>query len=95
MKRESGLLFKKAVDSLLSIEHDNRPWDRGRVDAVLIRHVKIKDDADCYRRITIGKTSFDRYSQKAIERLREAKQTADMDQVWTHYQSGQRRRARA
>lgn len=37
MKRESRLLFTKAVDSLvLSIEHYNRPWDRGRVDAVLI-----------------------------------------------------------
>ncbi len=37
MKRESRLLLAKAVDSLvLSIEHYNRPWDRGRVDAVLI-----------------------------------------------------------
>jgi len=37
MKRESRLLYAKAVDSLvLSIEHHNRPWDRGRVDAVLI-----------------------------------------------------------
>jgi hypothetical protein len=37
MKRESRLLLTKAVDSLvLSIEHFNRPWDRGRVDAVLI-----------------------------------------------------------
>ena len=37
MKREARLLFNKAVDSLvLSIEHYNRPWDRGRVDAVLI-----------------------------------------------------------
>ena len=37
MKREARLLFAKAVDSLvLGIEHYNRPWDRGRVDAVLI-----------------------------------------------------------
>ncbi|MCK4515180.1 MAG: hypothetical protein KAU31_07980, partial [Spirochaetaceae bacterium] len=37
MKRESKLLFTKAVDSLvLSIEHFNRPWNRGRVDAILI-----------------------------------------------------------
>ena len=67
----------------------------GPKTTALIRHVKIKDDADCYRRITIGKASFDRYSQKAIECLREAKKTVDMDQVWTDYQSGQRRRARA
>ncbi len=37
MKKESKLLLKKAVDSLiLSIEHFNRPWDRGRVEAVMI-----------------------------------------------------------
>lgn len=67
----------------------------GPKTTALIRHGKLEDDADCYRRITIGKASFDRYSQKAIERLREAKKTANMDQVWADYQSGQRRRARA
>lgn len=37
MKREARLMFTKGVDSLvLGIEHHNRPWDRGRVDAVLI-----------------------------------------------------------
>lgn len=37
MKREAKSLLKKSTDSLvLSIEHFNRPSDRGRVDAVLI-----------------------------------------------------------
>jgi hypothetical protein len=37
MKREVRVLFEKAIDSLvLSIEHFNRPWDRGREEAVLI-----------------------------------------------------------
>ena len=37
MKKESRLLLEKAVNSLiLSIEHFNRPWDRGRTEAVLI-----------------------------------------------------------
>jgi hypothetical protein len=37
MKREVKLLHKKALDSLiLSIEHFNRPDDRGRVSSVLI-----------------------------------------------------------
>lgn len=37
MKKESKMLLEKAVDSLiLSIEHFNRPWDRGRIEAVLI-----------------------------------------------------------
>jgi hypothetical protein len=37
MKKEARLLLGKAVDSLiLSVEHFNRPWDQGRVEAVLI-----------------------------------------------------------
>ena len=67
----------------------------GPKTTALIRHLKIQDDVDCHRRITIGKASFARYSQKAIERLRETLKTVDMDQVWSSYQSGQRRRARA
>lgn len=37
MRREARLLFDEAVDSfVLSVEHFNRPWDRGRHEAVLI-----------------------------------------------------------
>ena len=37
MKREAKLLLGKAIDSLvLSMEHFNRPCDRGRTTAVLI-----------------------------------------------------------
>lgn len=37
MKKEVKILLGKSIDSLvLSIEHFNRPWDRGREEAVLI-----------------------------------------------------------
>lgn len=37
MKRETKILLNKAIDSLiLSIDHFNRSWDRGRADAFLI-----------------------------------------------------------
>lgn len=37
MKKEARVLLEKSIDSLvLSIEHFNRPWDRGRPEAVLI-----------------------------------------------------------
>ncbi|ADN78318.1 DUF3644 domain-containing protein [Geobacter sulfurreducens] len=37
MKKRAKMLFDKSLDSLLlSIEHFNRPWDRGRPEAVLI-----------------------------------------------------------
>jgi len=37
MKKEARLLLNRAIDSLLlAIEHFNRPWDRGRTEAVLM-----------------------------------------------------------
>ena len=37
MKKEARLLLEKAIDSLiLSIEYFNRPWDKGRIETVLI-----------------------------------------------------------
>ncbi|KAB1441536.1 DUF3644 domain-containing protein [Pseudodesulfovibrio senegalensis] len=37
MKREVKLLKERSVDSLiLAVEHFNRPWNRGRIEAVLI-----------------------------------------------------------
>jgi hypothetical protein len=59
----------------------------------LIRHLKIQDDSDCFDRITIGKATFDRYSQEAIKRMREAMTTLEMDKVWADYQASLRRRA--
>ncbi len=68
----------------------------GPKTTALIRHLNLQDDADCFRRITIGKSSFDRYSQKAIERLSEAQKTVEIDEVWVEYQRALReRKARA
>lgn len=37
MKRETKLLYRRAVDSLvMGVDHFNRCWDRGRTEAVLI-----------------------------------------------------------
>lgn len=37
MRKEARLLLERAIDSLLlAIEHFNRPWDRGRLEAVLM-----------------------------------------------------------
>jgi hypothetical protein len=66
----------------------------GPKTTALIHHVRVRDDGECFRRITIGKASFDRYSQKAIERLRDALERADMNGVWAEYQASVRRRTR-
>ena len=52
----------------------------------LIWYLKIKDDPECFRRITIGKSAFDRYSKEAIKQMCEALKTSNMDEVWSKYQ---------
>lgn len=59
----------------------------GPKTTALIHHTQLKNDGECFRRITIGKASFDRYSQKAIDRLREAMTAVDMNTVWADYQA--------
>jgi hypothetical protein len=66
----------------------------GPKTTALIQHAKIKEDGECFRRITIGKAVFDRYSQKAIGRLNEATKVEDMNKVWAEYQYNLRRRTR-
>jgi hypothetical protein len=56
-----------------------------------IRHGSIQDDPDCFKEIKIGRQSHKRYSQKAIERLKEIIAGADDEIVWkTHGQSKRR-----
>ncbi len=66
----------------------------GPKTTALIRHVRIQADAECYRRITIGRASFDRYSEKAIHRLREALKSSKIEDVWAEYQTTLERRPR-
>ena len=59
----------------------------GPKTTALIWYLKVKDDDEYFRRVTIGKSSFDRYSQKAIERLSGEIETLDIDEVWTSYKA--------
>lgn len=59
----------------------------------LIRHAKIKEDPECYRRVTIGNAAFDRYSTKAVDRLRDALKAVDINQVWLDYRRERQEKA--
>ncbi len=59
----------------------------GPKTSALIWHLKLKDDEDCFSRVTVGKTVFDRYSQQAIVRLRQALNEHDIASVWDAYRS--------
>ena len=47
-----------------------------------IKHFKIKDDPDCFKYLKVGNVPFDRYSPKAIEKIREGLKTKSIDDIW-------------
>ncbi len=60
----------------------------------LIRAVDLQNDAECFKEIRMGSAAFKRYSQKAIGRLEEAKQSMDIQEIWRQYgPRGGRKRA--
>ena len=59
----------------------------GPKTTALIWYFNLKDDEEYFRRVTIGQVSFDRYSQKAIARLREEIKTLDISEAWAAYRA--------
>lgn len=47
-----------------------------------IRFLDLQNDPECFKRFSVGKTKFDRYSPKAISVVQEAISKHDVDQVW-------------
>ena len=59
----------------------------GPKTSAVIYHLNIKDDPESYKKITIGKTHYDRYSQKAIGKIKNAIQETPMDEIWNNYKN--------
>ena len=47
-----------------------------------IRFLNLKKDESCYRQITIGKSKFDRYSPKAIDKINDALKQTSIEAIW-------------
>jgi len=48
----------------------------------VVDYLHLREDADCYKEFKIGKTLHKRYSQRAIEKIREALKTESADDIW-------------
>lgn len=48
---------------------------------------KLQEDPECFKDIIIGKSRFGRYSQKAIDRLKKALQSEDIEEIWAAYRA--------
>lgn len=79
-----------AVRRVNELDHWNMGRDQlathlglsGPRTTALIRFLRLQEDEDCFKEITIGRTVFPRYSQKALDRCREALKSVNMDGVW-------------
>ena len=54
----------------------------GPKTTAVIRFLKLKDDTSCYRQFAIGKSKFDRYSPKAIEKIKDVLKQASIEAIW-------------
>jgi hypothetical protein len=57
----------------------------GPKTTAVIRFAKIQDDEACFKEFMVGRTKLPRYSQKAIERIREALATTCIEEVWRQF----------
>jgi len=54
----------------------------GPKTTAMIRHLQLDENEEYFKHITIGKTKFKRYSQKAITKIKEALKTVSINDIW-------------
>lgn len=64
----------------------------GPKTSAMIWRLGIQSDPECYKAITIGKTRFDRYSQKAIDKIKQELPKISIDEVWQEYRKSIKRK---
>lgn len=57
----------------------------GPKTTAIIRYLKLQSDPECFKEITIGQSKFHRYSQKAIEKVKEVLANDSIDHIWKEY----------
>jgi hypothetical protein len=59
---------------------------QNKLHAVIWKNKLLEDD-QCYKEIKIGKSSFKRYSEKAIPAIKKTVEDLDIDEVWEEYKA--------
>lgn len=47
-----------------------------------VKYFKIKEDIDCFKQLKVGNVPFDRYSQKAIQKIKEGLESITIEEIW-------------
>jgi len=62
-----------------------QPKSRAVVD-----HIGLRKDADCFKEIKIGSSTFARYSPQAIDRIKQTLATESIEDIWFSYRAKKR-----
>jgi hypothetical protein len=54
----------------------------------VIRVLKLDQDPDCFKEVTVSKSKFKRYSQQAIPKIKEALRKKGINEIWREYRRG-------
>jgi hypothetical protein len=54
----------------------------GPKTTVAIKHFNIKNDPECFKHLKVGNVPFDRYSQKAITKIKEGLKMKSIEEIW-------------
>ena len=57
----------------------------------IIQYLKLKKNSDYFKEIMIGKVKFNRYSQKAISKIKEELPKIDINKIWQEFRPGKRK----
>ena len=57
----------------------------------IIRYMKLQDDPECFRVFPFGKSKMERYSPKAVEKIKAAAPGFDLASIWKQYGPRKRR----
>lgn len=67
----------------------------GPKTSAAISFLELQQDPDCFKQVTIGKAKFNRYSQKAVDRIKEGLINTPIEDMWKEYaRQHSRRRGR-
>ncbi len=56
----------------------------------VVDHLRLREDADCFKEFRIGATTHARYSPKAIKRMQNALEAESIDDIWAVHRAKQK-----
>ena len=58
----------------------------------VVRYLSLYKNADCFKEVTIGKSKFKRYSQKAVPLIVDALKEKPIAEIWAEHRPGKSRK---